>query len=185
MGSQRYFAAGGVTVFAGYLTGILTVLLRGQGNAQEVMGYLTSDLRPDWFQGFVSGPLFVLLVQFCGVFLFGWLFIFPLIFYKSYGLGYTAGLFLGALGTKGLLPLGLCLFPSALAECLLLIFAAKEAFPQSLALFHGLQGGGTGFFEGVRRYLLRSLVLFQCSSFVLIWDLFLSPLILSGIRDML
>lgn len=167
------------------MTGILTVLLGGRGDSQEVMAFLSADLQVDWLQGFVSGPLFVLLVQFCGIFLLGWLFIFPLIFYKSYGLGYTAGLFLGALGTKGLLPLGLCLFPSAVAESLLLIFAAKEAFPQSLALFQGLKEGGKEFFDGVRRYLLRSLVLLQCTSFVLIWDLFLSPLILSGFRDML
>ncbi len=185
MGSNRTFALGAVTVFLGYLVGVLTVMFRGGAGVDYVTEYLKSPTELNWMDAFASGPLFVLLVMFCGLFFFGWLFVFPLIFYKSFGLGYTAGLFLSALGTKGFLPLGLCLFPSAAAECVLLIRSARDAFPQSWMLFCGLFRDPTGFFNSLRGYLLRSLVLFQCTSFVLLWDLFLAPLILTGIRDLL
>ncbi len=185
MKSKITFIAGAVTVFVGYLSGILTVLLQGNVDGDLVRRYLSAELGTDWLRAFETGPLYVLLVFFCGVFLFGWLAAFPLVFYKSYGLGYSAGLLLAVYGAKGFLPLGLCLFPSGAAECLLLIRAARDAVPQSYALFRGLQGDSTLFFAGLKGYLLRSLVIIQCSSFVLLWDLFLSPLILSGIRDML
>lgn len=185
MGSSRTFAAAAVAVFGGYLAGVLSVLLRGEADTALVTDYLTSQTGTNWLQAFASGPFFVLLVLFCGVFFFGWLFALPLIFYKSYGLGYTAGLFLAALGTRGFLPLGLCLFPSAAAECVILIRGCRDALPMSFSLFRGLSQDATPFFSALKSYLLRSLVLFQCSAFVLLWDLFLAPLILSGIRDLL
>lgn len=186
MGSKKTFIAAAATVFGGYLSGVLTVLLRGGADTSLVLRYLNSETETNWLRAFESGPLYVLLVFCCGVFFFGWLTALPLVFYKTYGLGYTAGLFLAAYGTKGFLPLGLCLFPSAAAECLLLIRAARDALPQSFALFRGLKGGdAASFFQGIKSYFLRSLVIFQCSAFVLLWDLFLAPLILSGIRDLL
>ena len=185
MGSNRTFAVAAVTVFCGYLAGVFSVLLRGGADLALVTQYLTAPSEINWTEAFVGGPLFVLLVLFCGVFFFGWLFVLPLVFYKAYGLGYTAGLFLAALGTRGFLPIGLCLFPSAAAECLLLVRSARDALPLSYALFRGRCGDAKPFFDGVKSYLLRSLVVFQCSAFVLLWDLFLSPLILSGIRDLL
>ena len=184
MGSNKTFLAAAVTVFAGYLSGVITVLVRG-GEGNLVLQYLNSQTETDWLRAFGTGPLYVLLVFCCGVFLFGWLIALPLIFYKSYGLGYTAGLFLAVYGTKGFLPLGLCVFPSAMAECLLLIRAARDALPLSFSFFRGWNGNVTPFFQDLKPYFLRSLVIFQCSSFVLLWDLFLSPLILSGIREML
>jgi hypothetical protein len=117
--------------------------------------------------------------------LLGWLFLFPLLFYKAYGFGFSAGLFFAAMGTKGLLPLSLCVFPSALAQCLMLVFAAKDAFPLSLSLFLGIRGSPAAFFESLRPYFLRGLVLLQCSSILLLWDLYLSPLILDGLRSVL
>ncbi len=185
MNSDRTFIAGAVTVFLGYLSGVLTVLLRGDGELSLVTQYLTSPPQTNWLRAFESGPLYVLLVLCCGVFFFGWLISLPLVFFKSYGLGYTAGLFLAVYGAKGFLPLGLCLFPSAMAECLLLIRAVRDALPLSFSLFRGWNGDASSFFQRLKSYLLRSLVIFQCSAFVLLWDLFLSPLILSGIRDFL
>lgn len=185
MGSNKTFLAAAVTVFAGYLSGVLTVLFRGGVDTALVLQYLNSETEANWLRAFGTGPLYVLLVFCCGVFLLGWLIALPLVFYKTYGLGYTAGLFLSVYGTKGFLPLGLCLFPSAAAECLLLIRAARDALPQSFLLFRGFKGDATPFFQGIKSYFLRSLVIFQCSAFVLLWDLFLSPLILSGIRDLL
>lgn len=185
VGTNRMFAVGAVTVFGGYIAGVLSVLLRGGTEVEAVRKYLSGEIGINWMQAFMSGPFFVLLVLFCGLFLFGWLLAMPILFYKSYGLGYTAGLFLAAMGTKGFLPLGLCLFPSAVAECVLLIYAFRDAFPMSFLLFRGLSGEASDFFSGLKSYLLRSLVLFQCASFVLLWDLFLSPIILSGIRDLL
>ena len=185
MESNRTFLGAAVTVFAGYLSGVITVLLRGVKNGDLVLQYLNSQTETNWLRAFGAGPLYVLLVFCCGVFLFGWLVALPLVFYKSYGLGYTAGLFLAVYGAKGFLPLGLCVFPSAAAECLLLIRAARDALPLSFSLFRGWKGDTTPFFQDLKPYFLRSLVIVQCSSFVLLWDLFLSPLILSGIRDLL
>ncbi len=185
MKSKISFIAASVTVFAGYLSGILTVLLGGGADETLVTQYLSSDLGTNWLRGLETGPMYVIAVFLCGVFFFGWLAILPLIFYKCYGLGYSAGLFLAVYGAKGFLPLGLCLFPSAAGECLLLIRAARDAIPQSFLLFCGFSGDATPFFHRLKGYFLRSLVIIQCSSFVLLWDLFLSPLILSGIRDLL
>lgn len=186
MERNKMFLAASATVFLGYVSGILTVLFQGNADGELVAQYLASQTETNWLHAFESGPLFVLLVFLCGVFLLGWLVAFPLVFYKTYGLGYSAGLFLAVYGTKGFLPLGLCLFPSAAAECLLLIRAARDAVPQSFELFRGAVGKDSApFFSGLKGYTLRSLVIFQCSSFVLLWDLFLSPLILSGIRDLL
>ena len=185
MKSKISFIAAAVTVFVGYCSGVLTVLIRGEVDKTLVEQYLSSDLGTNWLRALETGPFYVLVVFLCGVFFFGWLLVLPLIFYKCYGLGYSAGLFLAAFGTKGFLPLGLCLFPSAAAECLLLIRAGRDAIPQSFLLFRGFGGEATPFFAGLKGYFLRSLVIVQCSSFVLLWDLFLSPLILSGIRDLL
>lgn len=185
MKRKTVFAVGILTVFAGYVTGVLTILFGGGVAGEYVEEYLSASPSPRWWDAFCSGPGFLLLALCCGVFFFGWLLLFPLVYYKAYGYGYTAGLFLAALGMKGLLPLALCLFPSALAECALLVFVCREAFPLSFSLFENLRGRGEGFRDGLRGYLLHGLVLFQCSSFVLLWDLFLSPLILSGIREML
>lgn len=185
MSSARTFIAASLTVFFGYLSGVLTVFFRGGVSRDFALSYVASELTPQWLRAFESGPFYVLLVFLCGLFLFGWLFALPLIFYKSFGLGYTAGLFLAAFGAKGFLPLGLCLFPSAAAECVLLIRGARDALPQSFLLFRGMKGDAAPFFQSLKPYLLRSLVIFQCSAFVLLWDLFLSPLILSGIRDLL
>ena len=179
------FIAAAVTVFCGYLSGVLSVLLGGDVEGTIVEQYLFSDLGTNWLRGFETGPLYVIVVFLCGVFFFGWLIVLPLIYYKCYGLGYSAGLLLAVFGTKGFLPLGLCLFPSAVAECMLLIRAARDAIPQSFLLFRGFGGDSASFFLGLKGYFLRSLVIIQCSSFVLLWDLFLSPMILSGIRDLL
>ena len=186
MKSQKTFIGAVLTVFGGYFSGVITVLLRGVTESDLVARYLAAETRTDWLGAFLAGPFYVLLTLCCGVFLFGWLMVLPVVFYKSYGLGYTAGLFLACYGAKGFLPLGLCIFPSAAAESLLLIRSARDALPQSFSLFQGLRDGVSPcFFQGLKAYLLRSLVVFQCSAFVLLWDLFLSPLILSGIRDML
>jgi hypothetical protein len=185
MKSKISFIAAAVTVFFGYFSGILTVLIRGEAEGTLVTQYLSSDLGTHWLRALETGPLYVVAVFLCGVFFFGWLAVLPLIFYKCYGLGYSAGLFLAVYGTKGFLPLGLCLFPSAAAECLLLIRAGRDAIPQSFLLFRGIQGDATPFYDGLKGYFLRSIVIIQCSSFVLLWDLFLSPMILSGIRDLL
>lgn len=184
MDRKKMFAVGSGVVFLGYLAGVVTVFFQGVEEGY-VTRYLSSLPSPRWGQAFLSGPFFLLLTLSCGLFLFGWLIVYPLIFYKAYGFGYSAGLFLAALGAKGFLPLGLCLFPSAAAECLLLARASRDAFPQSFALFRGMKGEASSFFDSVRPYLLRSLVLFQCSSFVLLWDLFFAPLILSGVREYL
>ena len=185
MKRKTVFIAGMLAVFAGYVTGVLTVLLGGGASDGYVEEYLSASPAPRWWEAFCNGPGFILLALCFGVFFFGWLLIFPLVFYKAYGYGYTAGLFLAALGTKGFLPLALCLFPAALAECALLAFVCREAFPLSFALFGARTGKGDAFEAGLRPYLLHGLVLLQCSSFVLLWDLFLSPRILSGIREML
>lgn len=184
MNSRTTLALGSGTVFSGYLAGVISVLISGgaPGAAEQ---YLSAEATPDWWLGFLSGPLFVLLAGLCGVFLLGWLTVYPLVFYKAYGLGYTAGLLLAAYGTKGFLPLGLCLFPSAAGEFVLLIRQGQLAFPTSLALLRHCRGAEGNIAGELRRYALRSLVLLQCSSAVLLWDLFLSPLILSGIRNFL
>lgn len=184
MDSKKRFALGAGVVFLGYLSGAVTVLFRG-ADADLVARYLSSPAGTNWWQAFLSGPFFVLMTLCCGLFLFGWLAVYPLIFYKAYGFGYSAGLFLAALGTRGFLPLGLCLFPSAATECLLLVRASQDSFFQSLALFCGMKEDAGSFFSSLRSYLLRGLVLFQCSAFVLLWDLFFAPLILSGIREYL
>ncbi len=185
MDKKRMFAVGTVTVFAGYLAGVLTVMLGGGGGKDYVFSYVTAVASPDWWQAFLKGPFFVLLILCFGVFFFGWLLVYPLLYYKAYGYGYTAGLFLAALGTKGFLPLGLCLFPSAAAECALMIRAAGDAFPLSFSLFRSLKGNPEVFFSSLRGYFLQGLVLFQCTSFVLLWDLFMAPLILSGIGEII
>lgn len=185
MKPKTVFAVGMLTVFFGYVAGVLTVLFAGGAGAGYVEDYLAASPAPRWWDAFCNGPGFVLLALCCGVFFFGWLLIFPLVYYKAYGYGYTAGLFLASLGAKGLLPLALCLFPAALAECAILVCVCREAFPLSLSLFVGLRRAGKPLGTEIRVFLMHGLVLFQCSSFVLLWDLFLSPLILSGIREML
>ena len=185
MVKNRMFVVGAITVFAGYLAGVLTVLFAGGASGDYLRRFLTSQATPNWLAAFLSGPFFVLLVYFCGVFFLGWLFVFPLLYYKSYGYGYTAGLLLAGLGGRGFLPLALCLFPSAVAECLLLVCMAREALPQSVALFQSRKGDAQAFLSGLSSYLLHGLVWVQCSAFVLLWDLFLSPLILSGISEIL
>lgn len=185
MDKKRIFAVGAVTVFAGYLAGVLTVVFGGGVGGKYVEQYFAQTPRIDWWSGFLSGPFFVLLAYFCGLFFLGWLFVFPLLYYKAYGYGYTAGLFLATLGVKGLLPLGLCMFPSAAAECVLLVCIARDAFPLSFSLFRSWRGETEAFSAHLRSYLLHGLVLLQCSSFVLLWDLFLAPLMQSGIGEML
>lgn len=185
MKGTALFATGVLFVLGGYVGGCLTVLLGGGTGADAVTGYLSGGGEVSWLRALESGPLYLLVLLFCGLFLFGWLFVYPLVGYKAYGYGYTAGVFLSALGVRGLLLLGFCLFPSALAECLLLVYGAKAAFPQSFALFSGFREGGACFFRELRPYLLRALVLFQCSSFVLLWEVFLFPNILGAIREML
>ena len=185
MKGTAFFATGVLSVLGGYVGGCLTVLLGGGSEQDAVAEYLSGEGQISWLRALEGGPLYLLLLLFCGLFFFGWVFVYPLVVYKAYGYGYTAGIFLSALGIRGLLPLGFCLFPSALAECLLLVYGAKEAFPQSFALFSGLREGGGNFFGGLRPYLLRALVLFQCSSFVLLWEVFLSPKILEAIGEML
>ena len=182
MKPKYVFAAGTLTVFAGYFSGVLTVFFGGGAEDSYVSAYLSSTPSVRWLEAFLNGPGYLFLTLCCGVFLLGWFLVFPLIFYKAYGYGYTAGLFLAALGTKGLIPLGLCLFPPAVAECALLVCACKEVFPLSFSLF---RGASKDFTKGLRPYLLHGLVLFQCSSFVLLWDLFLAPLLLEGVREML
>ena len=184
MGSKKTFLAAALTVFAGYLSGVLTVFFRG-GDLAAVRQFVRGTAELHWGQAFAAGPAFVVLTALCGVFLFGWLCVLPLIFYKSYGLGYTAGLFLAAFGTKGFLPVALCLFPSGITVSLLMIRVAKEALPLSFRLFRGISSDPKPFFDSLKGFLLRSLVFVQCSAIVLLWDLFLSPLILSGIRDLL
>jgi len=185
MKATVYYALGTLTVLGGYVAGCLTVIFSGENGTEYVARYLSQSASLSWGRAFAAGPLYLLILLFCGLFFFGWLCVYPLIGYKAYGYGYTAGLFLSAMGYRGLLPLGLCLFPSAVAECALLVRASREAFPQSFALFSGLRDGGDVFFSGLRGYLLRGLVLFQCSSFLLLWDLFLAPAILNGLRQML
>ncbi len=184
MNRKPMFSVACLTIFAGYLTGVGAVLLRTP-DLSPARAYLEQPLQLQWGQAFLAGPAFVLGAILCGVFLFGWLAVFPLIFYKAFGLGYSAGLFFAAFGWKGILPVGLCLFPSAAIECLLLVKVAPMAFDQSWALFRGEGGEKRGFFEEWKAYLLRSTVLLQCSAFVMLWDLYLSPLMLSAFRDFL
>lgn len=178
------FFAGAATCLCGYVAGAITVLLRG-GDGNAVEAFLAAEVQRDWLSALLAGPGHLLPVLGCGLFLFGWLVALPLVFYRTFGLGYTAGLFLSALGTKGFLPLGLCLFPSAAGECLLLIRAVREALPQSWDLFRGRLGDNSAFAARWRGYCLRGIVSLQLSSALMLWDLYLSPLILSGIRDLL
>ncbi len=184
MNRKPLFFLSCLPVFLGYPAGILTVFFTVP-DVSAAERFLSASPSQNWGQSFLSGPAFVFGTVLCGVFLFGWLAVFPLVFYKAFGLGYSAGLFLGAFGLRGLLPVGLCLFPSALVETLLLIRASRDAFVQSRALFRGFSADPTPFFSGLKAYLLRSLVLLQCSAFVVLWDLFLSPLMLSSFRDLL
>lgn len=171
-----------ITVLLGYLTGVIAVSFYG-GDESLVSSYLTSEPCTDWLSAFGSGPAFVLGIVCCGLFLFGWLAALPLAFYKAYGLGYTAGLFLSALGTAGYLPLALCLFPSALGVCLLMAVALRDALPLSYDLFRGWLCKKERPLPDLKSYLLRSLTLFQCSSFLLLWDLFLAPLLLTSLQN--
>ncbi|MBQ1217609.1 MAG: hypothetical protein IIX85_06590 [Clostridia bacterium] len=180
--SDRMFFVACVTVLLGYLAGVIVVSLHG-GDTSLVTSYLAAEPRTDWLSALGSGPAFVLGILCCGLFLFGWLGALPLAFYKAYGLGYTAGLFLSALGTSGYLPLALCLFPSALGICLLMAVALRDALPLSYDLFRGWLCKKERPLPDLKSYLLRSLTLFQCSSFLLLWDLFLAPLLLTSLQN--
>ncbi len=184
MNRKTLFFIAAVPVFAGYLTGVGAIFF-GNPDLSPTVTFLEESVSQSWGQAFLAGPTFVLGALFCGLFLFGWLTVFPLVFYKAFGLGYSAGLFFAAFGWKGILPVGLCLFPSAAVECLLLVQASREAFGQSWALFRGWKGDSAEFFGKLKAYLLRGVVLVQCSAFVMLWDLFLSPVILSIFRDLL
>lgn len=168
------------TVVCGYLCGIAAAWFRG-GETDLVREWFSASSVPRFGQAFCAGPVFVLAVLLCGFCVFGWLFVLPSVFLKAYGFGYTAGLFLAAMGTPGLLPLGLCVFPSSSAVCLLLIGAAQEALPFSVALGRSVRGDPLP--ESVlRTYLLHGLVLFQCTAFPMLWDLLPARWILGLLR---
>lgn len=182
MREKTYFAIGALSVLVGYAVGVLAVFL---GEGTDRVSFSDASLQPDWLRAFASGPLFVIGAVACGVCFFGWLAVYPLLFYKSYALGYSAGLLLASFGMRGMLPLGLCLFPSAAAECMLLVRASSQAFESSFRLFRGSGEGARSFYDGLCGYLMQGLTMIQCSSFVLIWDLFLSPCILAQMRELL
>ena len=185
MSSRWLLAVPCAAAFLGYTGGFSSVVWLGHGETSAVASYLSASAAPDWGRALCGAPLFLAALLLCGVSIAGWLFVYPLVFYRFFGFGYTAGLFVSALGTKGMIPLLLCLFPSALVEGILLICAAQKALPCSVDLLQRLKTGRTLPEAEPTRYLMHGLILFQCTSFVQLWDLYPARWIKDALSDLL
>ena len=172
MKDRTVLIVGCATLFCGYVCGGVALRL---GGIPENVSALFS-LSPSVLSAFFTEAFPVAAVLLCGLCVFGWLLVCPLLFIRFFGLGYFAGLLLAVNGVKGLLPLGLCLFPSAAVEGILLVCSAREATSFSVALA-GSMCGRPITPSAPENYAFHALSLFQTSALCMLWDLCPAPLI--------
>lgn len=205
MEKKKYRIMALVTALAGYAGGILSAFFASEESRkqmEEMVSLLFSGTSDgDFLSAFCSGPLFVLAEVCAGLFLFGFVLIFPILFFKTYGLGYSAGMCYAVLGSKGILTVLFGIFPSGVLVAVLMVTAAEDAFPFSLSFLKKKRTAGYLLVDGIKvggllepteapvteekasfaleRYLTRGLLLVLLSCASILADLYISPFLLN------
>lgn len=174
-----------VTYFIGVFFGAALSLSISGEKGMELTGLVKSlslkgkspVLWQAFFSSFQNIAFFLLAVFLCGMMLVGFAFLFLVLFYKGYTVGFAVGFVCSVYGFKGLLICLLCILPQALITTAALFLAGKKAFDFSFSMF-GIflsKSQKHAQIEPLSRYCFGFLIYLAVSLGSMPFDMFIAP----------
>lgn len=181
----KYLFSSLITVFFGYLAGSYSVRNLSVSEIER-LGRLSYSIyshdmfNTDFFSAFLNNSFFIILVFLAGLSVIGFLAVLPLIFYKSYGFGFSAALFYLVFGAKGIIPVITLLLPPAFIMFVLLIFSGADALSFSLNVLIAEDKHNS--MNRLKNYLIKGTIYSVLSFTLPAFDIFIYPLAVSLFR---
>lgn len=130
------------TLIFGFISGILAVIFSNREITDMygswIMSFYNCEEAELWLKAVFSGPFFVFAAFALGLFVFGYLFVYPVVFYYSYTFGFLLTCAVFCFGKESFLPI-LMKLPTFFAACFFLCFEAALAVKFSSENFSGLE----------------------------------------------
>lgn len=175
----KYLLSTLLAVFFGYLAGAYSVRSLGISEIER-LGKLSYSIyeqdvfNTDFFTSFSNSSLFIIIVLIAGLSVIGFLTVLPILFYKSYGIGFSAAIFYLVFGAKGIIPVITLLLPAALIIFILLIYSGAEALSFSMNVLNGEDRHNS--LLRLKSYLFKSTIYSILSLIIPIFDIVIYPL---------
>ena len=168
------------TLILGFIAGFLSSLFSGEeaaiGYGAWIHNFYQSEKTELLLKALFSGSFFVFTVFLLGLFIFGYLFVYPTSFYWAYTFGFLITSSLMCFGREAILPIILKL-PTVFGTALLLYCEAAEAVKFSTEIFTNTE------FKKLRistsQYIGKGLRFSAFSLVIMIYETFFVPKILN------
>ncbi|MDF2686802.1 MAG: hypothetical protein K0S55_1985 [Clostridia bacterium] len=175
---RKYLLSTLLAVSFGYFAGAYSI--RGLSVSEiERLGKLSYAIynqdvfNTDFLTAFYNNSLFIIIILFAGLSVIGFLAVLPLIFYKSYGFGFSSAVFYLVFGAKGIIPVITLLLPTAFIIYILLIFSGADALCFSLNVLNGEDKHNS--MLRLRDYLFKTVIYSVISLVVPFFDIVIYP----------
>jgi hypothetical protein len=175
---KKYLLSTILAVSFGYFAGAYSV--RGLSISEiERLGKLSYEIynqdvfNTNFFTAFCNSSLFIIIILLAGLSVVGFLAVLPLIFYKSYGFGFSAAIFYLVFGAKGIIPVTTLLMPAAFVIYILLIFSGADALCFSLNVLNGEDRHNS--LLRLRDYLFKTIIYSILSLIIPFFDIIVYP----------
>ncbi len=165
-----------VTLIFGFVSGIFVSALSGSeitdAYGSWIQSFYNCESTELWLKAVFSGPFFVFAVFLSGLFIFGYLFVYPVGFYYSYTFGFLLTSSFMCFGKESLVPI-LFKLPAVAATCFLLWSESTAAVKFSTEFLFG--SGHRSVRSKTSKYLAQGLVYMLFSGAILVYETVLIP----------
>ncbi|PWM46436.1 MAG: hypothetical protein DBX47_02565 [Clostridiales bacterium] len=162
-----------LVIISGVVCGVLWHVPQNAGFAEYIDVVVNG--RVSLFSAITSNTLFVFIIFLLGYFSFGFTLIYPLLFFKAFTAGISARLCVEIYGLYGVNYILVYILPVSLITLLLMALLSSQSFIFS---YKSILGGDKN--EVLKRLLHQTVfgsVFVLMSSFAVIWDAFLNPIV--------
>ena len=170
---QKIMIIGFAVVLVGIVCGVFGQLPQNNGFTEYIPLIVKGNVN--LFAAVTSNTVFVLLVFLLGYFTFGFVLIYPLLFFKAFTAGVCARLCVDIYGSYGIYYRLVYILPVSAITLLLMTLLASQSFTFSLSSVFG------GEKQDVLKRLLHQTVFGSVfvlmSAFSVVWSAFLNPIV--------